>query len=53
MRDGVSVVAQVLVVGVFQIAVRFLQLDEQQRYPVNESDQVGAPPIQIGVDPEL
>ena len=52
-RDGVAVVAEVVVVGVLQVAVRRLQLDEHQRDAVDEADQVGAPVVQVGVNPEL
>ena len=52
-RDRVAVVAEVVVVGVLQVAVRRLQLDEHERDAVDEADQVGAPVVQVGVDPEL
>ena len=52
-RDGVAVVAEVVVVGVLQVAVRRLQLDEHERDAVDEADQVGAPVVQVGVNPEL
>ena len=53
MRDRVAVVAEVVVVGVLQVLVRRLQLDEDQRDAVDEPDEVGAPVVQVGVDPEL
>ncbi len=33
--------------------MRRLQLDEHERDAVDEADQVGAPLVQVGVDPEL
>ena len=53
LRDRVAVVAQVVVVGVLQVAVRRLQLDEHQRHAVDEPDQVGAPAVHVASDPEL
>ena len=52
-RDGVAVVAQVVVVRMLQVAVRCLQLDEHQRDAVDEADQVGTAVVQVGVNPEL
>ncbi len=52
-RDRVPVVAEVVVVGVLQVLVRRLQLDEDQRDAVDEPDQIGAPVVEVGVDPEL
>ena len=49
----VAVVAQVVVVGVLQVAVRRLQLDEDQRDAVDEPDQVGPPVVEVASDPEL
>ena len=53
MRNGVAVVAQVVVVSVLQVLVRRLQLDEYERDAVDEPDQVCASVVEVGVDPEL
>jgi hypothetical protein len=53
LRNGVAVVAQVVVVSVLQVLVRRLQLDEYERDAVDEPDQVCASVVEVGVDPEL
>jgi hypothetical protein len=53
LRNGVAVVAQVVVVSVFQVLVHPFQLNEYQRDAVDEPDQVRAPVVEVGVDPEL
>ena len=53
MRDRVAVVAEVVVIGVLEVLVRGLQLDEDERDAVDEADEIGAALVEVRVDPEL
>ncbi len=50
---GLLVVGQIFVIGTADVAVDVLQLHEQQRDAVDETDDVGAAEIQRPLDPEL
>ena len=52
-RDRVAVVGEVVVVGVLEVAVRRLQLDEDERDAVDEAEEVGPALVQVALDPEL
>ena len=52
-RDGVSVVAEVLVVRVLQVLVRRLEFDEDERDAVDKPNEVGPAMVEVRVDPEL
>ena len=51
--DRVAVVGEVVVVGVLEVAVRRLQLDEDERDAVDEAEQVCPALVQVALDPEL
>ena len=51
--DGVLVVGEVLVVGAADVAVDVLQLHEQERDAVDETDQVSAAAVERPLDPQL
>ena len=53
LRDGVVVVAQVLVVGRLDRTVRFLELRQDQRDAIDEQDRVGPTAMEIPGDPHL
>ena len=53
MRNHVAVVAKVVVVGVLEVAMRRLQLDEDQGNAVDEAEQVRPTSVEIAGDPEL
>ena len=53
MRDRVAVVGIVLLEGRLQVAVDVLALDEQQRQPVDEADDVGPAAVEIAAHPQL
>jgi len=52
-RAAVFVAAEVVVEGVLDADVRPLELDEDQRQPVDEAEQVGAAVVELARDPEL
>ena len=52
-RDRVAVVAEVVVVGVLEVLVRGLQLDEHERDAVDEPDEISTALVEVRVDPEL
>jgi hypothetical protein len=51
--DRVAIVAEVVIVGVMQILVTGLELDEDQRNAIDESQEIGASFIQVALDPQL
>ena len=51
--DGVLVVGEILVVGAPHVAVDVLQLHEQERDAVDETDKVGAAAVERPLDPQL
>ena len=53
MRDRVAVVGVVLLEGRLQVTVDVLALDEQQRQPVDETDDVRPAPVEIAAHPRL
>jgi len=53
LRNGALVIFQVVLEGVFQLAVGLLEFDEQQRQPVDEADQIGPPFVDRAGNPEL
>ena len=52
-RHGVAVVRVVRLEGGLQVAVDVLALDEQQRQPVDETDEVGPAPVEVPAHPQL
>ena len=52
-RDGVAVIGVVLLEGGLQIAVDVLALDEEQRQPVDEADEVRPAAVEIAAHPQL
>jgi hypothetical protein len=53
LRDGGLVVAQIVVEGGAQAAMRRFEFDENQRQAVDEADEIGAAFVHVARDPEL
>ena len=53
MRDRVAVVGVVLLEGGLQVTVDVLALDEEQRQPVDEADDVRPATVQIAANPHF
>ena len=52
-RDRRAVVGQIAVIGVGHRPMARLELDEEQRQPVDEADEVGALGIKLAREPDL
>ena len=52
-RDGVFVVAQIIVEGVLDAFVRGFEFDENQRQAIDKTDQIGAARIHFAAHPQL
>ena len=52
-RDGVLVIAEIVVVGVLHVLVRRFQLDEEERKTVDEPQEVRTPSVHLAGDRHL
>ena len=51
--DGIFVIAQIVLVGVFELLMAGFEFDENQGQAVDKPQQVGAPGVDITRDPQL